>query len=172
MEVALLGEGSIKIRSKLANFVVNPNALVAKTEADAIILFNNEDVDTSKVADFRAIISGPGEYEIKGVKITSIKHRDGIVYRLVMDKMDVVLGRASDISKTENIIAAHVVVIEADELPADKAITSMQPSIVIFYGEKAEEAAMAIKEGAGENVSKFVVTFEKLPQEMEVVTLG
>ncbi len=172
MEITYLGESSIKIRSKLATFVINPNASIAMTEADAIISFSNDDIDTSKVSQFRTIISGPGEYEVKGVKITSAKSGEGIVYKLSMDKLEVTLGKASAISAADNVVGAHVVIIETDGLPSDKAITSMQPNVVVLYGGKAKEAAKAIKEGAGESINKFVTTFEKLPQEMEVVTLG
>ncbi|MBI2195562.1 MAG: hypothetical protein HYU48_00775 [Candidatus Levybacteria bacterium] len=170
MEVLYLGNGSIRIRSKLANFVVNPRASLAKTEADAIISFE-EDVDTSKITEFRLIIAGPGEYEIKGVKISGTKSDAGIVYRLSLDKMDIVLSKASAISKGENI-SSHIVVVDADEVPSDKILTAMEPNVVILYGEKAKEGAKTIKEGSAEPVNKYAVTFEKLPQEMEVITLG
>ncbi|MEX2013038.1 MAG: hypothetical protein WD967_01400, partial [Candidatus Levyibacteriota bacterium] len=163
MEVALLEGNSLKIRSKFATFIINPNASIAKTEGDAVITFGIDNPDTSRVSEFRTIISGPGEYEVKGIKITSAKSPEGAVYKLSLDKLDVVLGKASAISASENVAAAHIVIIETDMLPSDKVITSMQPSVVILYGEKSKEAAKAIKEGAGEGIGKFAVTFEKLP---------
>lgn len=171
MEVALLGTSSVKIRSKMASFVIDPNASIGKTDADAVISLSNE-VDTSKISELRVIISGPGEYEVKGIKITSLKSQAGILYRLSMDKIEVALVNGSTLSKTENAPASHVVVINADEIPSDKVITSMQPNLVILYGEKAMEAAKTLKEGTAESVNKYAVTFEKLPQEMEVIVLG
>lgn len=171
MEVALLSKGSVKIRSKLATFIVDPDNTLAKTEADAVISLDG-DGDVSKISEFRAIISGPGEYEIKGVKISADKNEQGIFYKLSIDKLDVLLTKASTLSKIENALSSHVVVIHADDVPSDKVVTAMQPSVVVLYGEKAAGAARILKEGAGVPVNKFAVTFEKLPQEMEVVTLG
>ncbi len=172
MEIALLSEASIKIRSKLASFIVDPTVAIGKTEADAVMCLEDDKVDTSQISEFRVVISGPGEYEVKGVKISSVKSGEGIVYKLSVDRMEVALAKASTLSKIESATPAHVVIINADEIPSDKTITAMQPSVVVLYGEKAVEAAKNLKEQAAAPVSKFAVTFEKLPQEMEVIVLG
>ncbi len=172
MEIVLLSEGSIKICSKIANFVVDPSSNSPKTEADAIISLGEDEPDTSKISEFRVIITGPGEYEVKGVKISSSKESDGTVYKLSLDKMELVLAKASVLSKLENTTPANIVVINADEVPSDKVITAMQPSVIVLYGQKAEESAKTLKEGSGAPVNKFVTSFEKLPQELEIITLG
>ncbi|MEX2007338.1 MAG: hypothetical protein WD992_01055 [Candidatus Levyibacteriota bacterium] len=171
MEIAYLGNNCVKIRSKLANFIIDPTENISKTEADAIISLNGNESNISKVSQFRLIVSGPGEYEIKGVKISGTKSDAGIIYRLTLDKLGVILGKASLVSKSENV-SANVVVLDADEVPSDKVITAMQPNVVVMYGEKAKEAAKTLKDGGVESVNRFVVAYEKLPQEMEVVVLG
>lgn len=173
MEITLLSPGSIKIRSKIASFVVNPKSDILKTEADAVIgLEDGVDIDTSNVSEFRVEISGPGEYEIKGVKLSGVVAAEAVLYKLSLDRMDVLLAKATSLSKAESVTPAHVVIIDADDIPSDKAITTMQPSVVVLYGAKAVEAAKTIKETAAAPVNKYVVTFEKLPQEMEVIVLG
>lgn len=172
MEVTYLSENCIKIRSKLANFVINPTEAIPKIEADAAISFLGDNIDVSRISQFSAVISGPGEYEIKGVKISSTKYPQGLVYKLSIDKMDVTVAKASALFNADNVVGAHVLIIEADRLPSDKTITAIQPNVVVLYGDKAKEAAKILKEGAGESISKFAVTLEKLPQEMEVITLG
>lgn len=171
MEIAYLGGNCVKIRSKLANFIIDPTENISKTEADAIISLSGNEPNISKVSQFRLVVSGPGEYEIKGVKISGTKSDAGIIYRLTLDKIGVVLGKASVVSKSESV-SAHVVVLDADEVPSDKAITTMQPNVVVMYGEKAEEAANTLKEGGVGSINRFAVVYEKLPQEMEVVVLG
>ncbi len=172
MEITLLSQGSIKIRSKIANFVVDPSSNSPKTEADAIISLDGVDPNVSKISEFRVILTGPGEYEVKGVKISSTREGGGTVYKLSLDKMEIILSYASVLSKLENTTPAHIVVINADEVPSDKVITAIQPSVIVLYGAKAAEAAKTLKEGSAAPVNKFVTSFEKLPQEMEVVTLG
>lgn len=171
MEIALLNPGSIKIKSKLANFVVDPLSNSPKTDADVIISLGSE-VNSSKITDFRLIIQGPGEYEVKGVKVSGEKANLGGIFKLTLDKLNVVLAKASDLSKADKAGEANVVVINADDAVSDKAITTMAPNVVVFYGEKAVEAAKALKENSADAVSKYAVTFDKLPQEMEVVVLG
>lgn len=176
MEVAIVGKNSLKIRSKTAGFAVSPTSDISKIEADVVLSLNEnlDSINTSKVADFRLIISGPGEYEISGVKISSNKKDSGIVYKVNLDKMDVVLGKASTIAKLlDDVDGSQVAIIEADELPTDKAITTLQANLVIFYGEKAQESAKMFKEGTEiVTVGKFSMTSEKLPEEMQVVVLA
>lgn len=173
MEITQLFPESIKIRSKTASFVTDPSANISKTEADAILCLGSDmDIDTSKIGEFRVIISGPGEYEVKGVKISSNKAGIGTFYRLSLDKMDVSLTSASSLSKIENAMQSHVVIINADALPSDKTITAMQPNVVVLYGKMAVEAGKSLKESTAPAVNKFAVTFEKLPAEMEVIVLG
>lgn len=171
MEVALLAPNSIKIRSKIASLVVNPSSSVPKTEADAVILMGPSTADTSKISDFRVTLAGPGEYEINGVKITSVKSDKGSLYKLALDKMGIILATASSLSKIDNAPESQVVIMDADIIPSDKSITSMQASVVIFYGEKRYEAAKTLKDEAIAPIGKFSVTSEKLPQELEVVIL-
>ncbi len=171
MEITLLSPNSIKIRSKLINFVVDPVVTNSKTEAEVIVSLG-EKIDTSKVSDFRLIISGPGEYEASGVKISGEKNKTGNLYKLSLDRLNVCLAKASVLSKAENSSEIQIVIINTDEISVDKIITSMQPKVVILYGENALEAAKTIKEGIENTVNKYAVTFDKLPQEMEVVVLG
>ncbi len=171
MEVALLDLGSIKIRSKIATFVVDPTINIPKTEAVGVVLLGSVNANTSKVAESRVILAGPGEYEVKGVKITSIKSDGGALYKLELDRMNVVVATGSALSKAENAPEAQVVIINADSLPSDKVITAMQSNVVILYGEKKLEAAKILKDVQIAPVNKFSVTSDKLPQELEVVVL-
>lgn len=79
MDITYLGHSSFKIRSKNATIVTDPfdpkmvGLKFPKTEAD-IVLISHHHQDHDFVENFMDsfIVEGPGEYEVKGVKILGI----------------------------------------------------------------------------------------------------
>ena len=61
--------------------------------------------------------------------------------------------------------------INADAEVSESAVTAMEPSIVVLYGEKAREGAKALGKDSASASSKISVSEDKLPEEMDVMLL-
>ena len=171
MEVSLIESQSIKIKSKKAVFVIDPFEKLPKTPADAVLILS-ENFNTEKVVDFRLVIKSVGDYEVGGVKISGMNLEGNIVYDLRVDGVEVLLAKASSITKvTDKIEDAQVAVINADGPVNPAVVTALEPRVVVLYGEKVDEAAKALGKEEVEKVNKFAATEGKLPEEMQVVIL-
>lgn len=172
MDIAIIGKNNIKIKGRETTLVVDPTYDMPKTPADAIILLNGfENIDTSKVTDFRIIINGAGGYEVGGSKISGIKTPEGTLYKILIDDVSIILGFATD-AKMEGFNAPQVAVVNTNGDFNESFITSLEPKMVLLYGEKSKEEAKAL---GAENISsspKISITKDKLPEKMETVVLG
>ena len=88
MEIVLLTQNSIRIKDKQASFVVDPQE---KVSADAYLLLKNP-AHVVKAEEETVIISGPGEYEIGGVKLSGIRAETNSVYSLNVGGVAVLVG--------------------------------------------------------------------------------
>ena len=173
MDVAILGDNAVKIRSKNASFVVDPVKTISKVSADAILLLsNNTDTDTSRVLDQRIIICGLGEYEVGTVKISGIKVVSGILYSLLLDSIQVVLGKVSDISRLyDNTPSCQIAILKVDDYLKSIA-AKLEPKIIVLYGDRKIEGAETLGKQGIQPVQKFTMTKDKMLDEMEVIVLG
>lgn len=175
MDVTLLSQNSIKIKSKKASLIFDPVLDMQKNNADAVILLSDKAVDLKKVEDYRVVISGAGEYEVGRIKINGVKAGSGTVYSLIIDGVDVLVGKASDLSLTSDKNQEHrVAIIRVDSEIKESIITSIEPRLIILYGEKTDEAIKALgKEKKDVEVTKKLSFNEdKLPEEMGVAVLS
>jgi len=179
MDVAILGINALKIRSRNASFVVDPVKTISKVGADAILLLNNNtDTDTSRVLDQRIIICGLGEYEVGTVKISGItvsppdrQAGNGVVYSLLLDSIQVVLGKVSDISRLyDNTPSCQIAILKVDD-DLKSIAAKLEPKIIVLYGDKKIEGAKTLGKQGIQPVQKFTITRDKLPDEMQVVVL-
>lgn len=175
MEVTFLDKQSVKIKGKLASFVVEPLAN-AKTKASAdAVLFLQSDLQpiTSKAEEVRLFVSGPGEYEVAGVKISGVRVSEELLYSTRVDGIDICIGSSKGLQKvSEKSKECQILVLQANGVVDLSAITNLAPKIVIVYGETTHEVLKALgKDTDLKAVQKFVTTAEKLPSEMEVVAL-
>lgn len=172
MDIANVIDNVIKIRSKNTSFVVDPVKTMAKVSADAILLLNNNmHVDTTRVLDQRIIISGQGEYEVGGVKVSGIKVLGGIVYSLFLESYLVVLGKVSDISRLQDRIPSCEIALLLVDHDLKSIVAKLEPKIVVLYGEKKMEGARSLGKIGIEPVQKFT-TKGKLEEDMQVIVMG
>jgi hypothetical protein len=167
MEISKLPDG-IKIKSKLATLGINP--FNAKGVIDSAILldkiYNSNDIDGQPV-----IINGPGEYEIKGIKINGVGN-ETFGYTARIDGIQVSIIRASGLSKTKDIPEeSQIVIIEADAIPDQKSIAALNARVIILYGANAQETTKNLGKEVSP-ISKYIITKDKLPSEMEIIILG
>jgi len=175
MDVTLLSQNSIKIKSKKASLIFDPVLDMQKNNADAVILLSDKSFDLKKVEDYRVVISGPGEYEVGRIKINGVGTGSGTVYSLVVDGVNVLVGRGSDLSLIADKNQEHkVAVIKVDSEIKESIVTSIEPRLIILYGEKTDEAVKALgKEKKDIEVGKKLSFNEdKLPEEMGVAVLS
>lgn len=174
MDVVIISPNSIKIKTKRSALVVDPNqTLKTKTPADCILLLNkNFKYSDSKLEGVRIIISGTGEYEIEGVKITGYGLSENTSYLIRADNLEVLLTKASLLKKVQEILKeCQVVIIDADSNFEQATIIEFSPSIVIVYGEKAGEVVGVLNGKEINKTDKVQFLREKLPEEMQVFLL-
>lgn len=172
MDISIVGKNSIKLKGKRVCFIVDPSKEIPKTSADAIILLNGqENMDISRVTDSRIIINGAGGYEISGTKVSGTTTSKGTLYRISMDEIIIIVGRAAE-TKEEGFNACQVAIVNAESDFNESFVTTLEPKMVLLYGEKSKEEAKAL---GAENISsspKISITKDKLPEKMETVVLG
>ena len=172
MDIAIVGKTSIKIKGKQVTFIVDPSREIPKISSDAIILSNGYDnIDISRVTDCRIVINGAGEYEVNGAKISGATSPKGILYKLSIDDVSIIVGRAME-SKTDGFSACQIVVINADGEFNESFVTALEPKIVVIYGTSKIDAAKTLGAENLTAVSKITTTKDKLPEKMEIVVLG
>lgn len=172
MDIAIIGNQSIKLKGKQVTFLVNPAKQMPKTPSDAVILLDGgSDIDVSRATDYRIIISGPGGYEVGRAKISGTKTPKGTLYRLLIDDINIILGSATEV-KAEGFNACQVIVVDTSNDFNESFVTGLEPKITVLYGDKKTEAAKALGAETVSSVSKITITKDKLPEKMEIVVLG
>ncbi|HEX7042422.1 MAG TPA: hypothetical protein VF189_04170 [Patescibacteria group bacterium] len=173
MEIALLPDNGLKIKGKQVTFVVDSLSAKGKLSADAVLLLGTSQTKDLFSEGLGVVFQGPGEYEIKGAKVTGFRAEGETMYTLSIDGVSVLVGKVTSAAKAKDKLHEHdVAVLMADEMLPQAIMGVMNPSVVSFYGEKAVENT---KSFGGENITpvgKYVTTKDKLPSEKELVVLG
>lgn len=173
MEISKLPENGIRIKSKLAMLGINP--VSGKSLIDAAILLDRSLTKKEVISEGDpVIINGPGEYEVKGIKLNAVGKEEAVIYSGKIDNIRICIFKISSLSKTKDALEdCEVVLADADILPDQKIIAGLNPNVVIFYGQHAQESAKVFGKEVS-SVSKYSITRDKLPPEgeMEIVVLG
>ena len=159
MDIVHLGHSCFKIKGKKATLVTDPfdptmvGLKLPKTEADVVTVSHqhNDHNYTSGISGDFVVVSGPGEYEIKGIKITGIPlfhdDKEGLergkntIYRMEIDNISLVhlgdLGHKLNDAIIEQLNGVDILMIPVGgfftiDLPsAAQIITSLEPLIII-----------------------------------------
>ncbi|MEK7517768.1 MAG: hypothetical protein AAB583_04415 [Patescibacteria group bacterium] len=172
MDISILSQNCIKLKGKKAIIIVDPEKQTPKTSADAILL-TGIDFDTSRISDSRVILNGPGEYEIKGSKISGAATPKYAIYKLLMDNISIILGKPVDFSKLEsNFTACDVAVLNADHEFNESFVTALSPKMVVLYGEKKLDGAKKLGAKNLAPEGRLSVAKDKLPEKTEIIVLA
>lgn len=167
MEIAVISSQSVKIKGKQASVVVGSQE---KGTYNALLCF---DFPEASLPDDQIVITGVGEYEIGGIKITGIRSETGMIYAVTVDSIVVLVGRLSSLHKMQSKLPdAQIVVVSCDVPESASFVTSLASNVIVFYGKTAEGLVQTIGKENIKTVNR--VSFankEKLPQEMETVLL-
>lgn len=171
MEITKLSETTIKIKGKHATCLINPVDLHSKLSAACVLFFEkiSMPLDMKFFEKEPLIIQGSGEYEVGGIKTTGMKNGESSVYRIMIDGMDMLVAKTSLLGKIKES-EYKILLLEADTLADQSIITALDPNVIIFYGQYKEESAKAIGKEFG-TVSKFMMTRDKLPTDIQVLIL-
>ncbi|MFH0863938.1 MAG: MBL fold metallo-hydrolase [Candidatus Gottesmanbacteria bacterium] len=209
MDIIHLGHSSFKIRSRQASVITDPFApdLIGlkfpKVDADIVtISHDHQDHNQANLVGNNPIIfTGPGEYEVKGIKIlglTTFHDQSGgserglnTVYQFKMDNLTIVhlgdLGNKLTTEQVERLNGADIVMVPVggihvlDAKQAAEVIAQLDPRIVIpmhYYvdGLKFDINPVTnfLKEMGKEDCQpqpKLSITKDKLPEQLEIIVL-
>jgi L-ascorbate metabolism protein UlaG (beta-lactamase superfamily) len=206
MEITFLGHSSFLIRGKETTVVTDPfdpkktGFKFPKVSAD-IVTISHEHEDHNFVEGVSGepfVISGPGEYEVKGVRIFGIPALHGgdfgkvTLYLIEMDDLSIVhlsdLGQKLEHDQVEELNSVDILMVPVGnakvQLDAEKAaevVAQLEPYIVLpmHYRESEETKKFGpvekfLEQMGEENVrreKKLKVTKSSLPEDTEVVVL-
>ena len=185
MDITHLGHSSFKIKGKKAVVVTDPyeesiGLKFPKTTADILtISHNHRDHNATNLVDGELfIVDGPGEYEIKGVKITGIpsfhdtkeggERGKNIIFNVKIDGLwichlgdlgqnELTNGQMERVNSVDILFVPVGGVYTIDTTVASKIVSELEPKIVIpmHYHEegsnlKLEPAEKFLKEMGAE----------------------
>ena len=206
MEITFLGHSSFQIKGKDVTIVTDPfepkkiGFKFPKVEAD-IVTVSHEHTDHNFVEGVGGepfVISGPGEYEVKGVRIFGIPELHGgdlgkvTLYLIEMDDLSIVhlsdLGQKLEHNQVEELNTVDILMVPVGnagvQLNAEMAaevVAQLEPYIVlpIHYREsegtkKFDPIEKFLEQMGEENVrreKKLKITKSSLPEDTEVIVL-
>lgn len=207
MDITSLGHSSFRIRGKSTTVVTDPfdstfiGLKFPKHITSDIVTVSHEHEDHNAIAQIEGnpfVISGPGEYEVKGVGIVGISsHHDAekkelnTIYRIEMEDLSIVhfgdLGRMLTTDEVDKLDGVDILMIPVggtytiDATQAAKLVSEIDPLIIIpmHYkkpGLKFDLAPVSafLKEMGQETVtaqSKLTIAKSKLPEQKQIVVL-
>lgn len=175
MDIAVVSKNIIRIKGKRSALLIgiaDSDSLKTKTSADCALLLNRVgSFDVSKAEGCRLLIKGAGDYEVGGTKISVTDQDNELIYNLQIDGMDLLLGSTDSIAKIKDKLKqCNVLILFANSDIDSALITTIEPRVAVFYGEKASDALKVLGKEC-KPVPKFSVVAEKLPAEMETILL-
>lgn len=213
MDIVHLGHSSFKIKGKNAILLTDPfspeftGLKFPKTEADIVtVSHQHEDHNYVEAGNWKLetgtlIISGPGEYESKGVKILGMasfhdsskgsERGRNTIFKITMDGVNLchlgdlghkLEGETVDLLDGVDILLLPVGgVYTIDAKMASEVVAQLEPKMVIpmhycvpglkFQLDPLEKFLQEMGKPDVKAIPKLSISKDKLPEEMEIVVL-
>lgn len=169
VEISLLSKGSVKLKSKNASFVVNPEGTPG--EAAGAFYFVS-DPARNPIYEGGVVLDRPGEFEIGGVKIKGENLASELTFSVKMEGVNILIGPLTLLEKTHGKLQEHdLVLVLVDKLVDPSFISALCTSAILYFGDNLTEFAKTYLKEETESLTKFVTSKEKLPQEIVTVLL-
>lgn len=169
MEIALLTKSGLRVKGKVATLAIDPQD---KATYNAILLMNKK-ADEITLSEETVLISGTGEYEVGGIKMSGTRVDGTTIYSMHVDGVSVLIGSLNSLEKLHSKLQEHnIVIINCQEAGNASFVTSLTENVTIFYGEKAAEVAQAFGKENVKSMNKYSSTKDKLPAEVETILLA
>jgi|SRR3989344_1454496 len=171
MEISVAGNDSIRIKGKNVTLIADP---ASKSGPADISLSLKKGTIPLKVEGVRLQISGEGEYEVGGVKITGVSADSQIVFTGEVDGVRFVIGEAQALEKAlSKLDETQVAIIKVLGSFNPQIITGLGPNASLLYGLHRDGALNELGKKELTPVSKYVVKKDLLaPEAEEIVALG
>lgn len=172
----MLRDRALLLKGKTGSLVLDPQDSVSFQEVDIVILSEKE----KKLNSDKLEICGPGEYEVKGIKILGLAVGGKTNYEIKIDelRLAVVYGKIEE-KYEEAFSDLDILLLSYPIEGAQELILKLEPKIVVLYyannNYKTEDAIKFLKDVGRENVvptSRVVIKKDNLPAELEVVWLN
>lgn len=137
MEISTAGKNSIKIKTKNAIIVVDPEKA---QEQDVILLTSYKDIQDESA---KLIVVGAGEYEVGGVSIKAEKEGENIVYELFDDSYKVAIFPSATMKKIKGDDDVDAVIVHVTNKADMEKVEELSSDIILIYGD---EENVVIKE--------------------------
>lgn len=132
MEISRLSDTSVKIKTKTATLVVDPDV---KVEAEVLLHITPFENDSNLVSKKRIIIDGPGDYEVMDVAITGISYGDFMGYSIDDGTTKVIIAPSHAIESVKDEEGYAAVIIKAVAAVDLEKISSFTPDVCIVFGD-------------------------------------
>lgn len=170
MEIALLPQNGLRIKGKQG--LIGVNTTSKKEQFNGIISLDGQVPQQTHTEEGSIIMQGAGSYEVSGIKVAGTRNGENLAYVITIDSVDVLVGKATALEKMHTKLKEpHILAVDVDEAIDLSFVASLAPRVMVFYGEKAEESLKKLAKEGIRKESKYVVTFDKLPQEPDEVLL-
>lgn len=171
MEIVYVSENVVRLKGKQVTLVTNFLEGKTKTPSDGVLLLGTLRSPEFFKEESGIIFQGPGEYEVKGTKITGFKVEEEVMYTVHMDGMSIFVGNVSSSLKMKDKLHEHdIAVLFADAELSQAVMGVVNARVLVFSGEKSQDNAKAFDKPFV-TTGKYVVTKDKLPSETEFVFL-
>ena len=169
MEIAVLTKNSVRLKGKNASFVVNPESSPKESNGSFYFTF---DPSRKPISEEGVILDSPGEFEVAGVKIKGESGEKEMTFSIRMDGITILVGQLSLLEKIHGKLQEHnLVLVHVDKLIDPSFVSPFATSAVLYFGQDTLELGKSFLKDETQSMSKFVVTKDKLPQEMVTVLL-
>jgi hypothetical protein len=168
MEISIQPATVLRIKGKQTILGVDPKDY----KGYAGILLLTSLPREARADDEHVVVSGTGEYEIGGIKITGTRCDEDVMYSLNVEGVEMLIGKLTSLEKYQHKLKEYnVIVVQCNEVKSSSFLTSLATNTIIFYGAQANEVSHAFGRENTQKSPKYTVTKEKLPQEMETIIL-
>lgn len=132
MEIVRLSDTSIKIKTKTASLVLDPDV---KTEAEIVLHMTPFEKGETLVLNKRIVIDGPGDYEIMDVAITGIAYGDFMGYVIDDGVTKVLVAPSVALEKIKDEEGFAALVIKAVDAVDLEKISSFVAGVCLILGD-------------------------------------
>lgn len=132
MEISRLSDTSIKIKTKTAVIVVDPDV---KAEADVVLHISPFEQGENLITNKRIVIDGPGDYEVMDVAITGTAHGDFTGYIIDDDTTRILVVPSHVIDKVKDEEGFSALIVKAVSAVDIQKITSFVPDVCVVLGD-------------------------------------
>lgn len=136
MDITYLGKTSFKIKGKTASVVTNPER---NLEVDIVTMSNNDSgkKNIDLVKNYTKALTGPGEYEVKGISFIGIASENNTIFVIEVDGLRIChLGDLKQkLTDGQLKVVGDIDILIVPDTVLDKVVSQIEPYFIIPMGE-------------------------------------